>query len=83
MNPKPTESTSQNDGISRRKLITRTGQIAAASALAGIAIPHVNAQANSTVQIALIGCGSRSTARRRRVAVERRAAEADRHGGRL
>ena len=55
------DTATNNDGISRRTLIARTGQIAAASALAGIAIPHVYAQANSTVQIALIGCGGRGT----------------------
>ena len=38
-----------------------TGRIAAASALAGIAIPHVHAAENNTIQVALIGCGGRGT----------------------
>ncbi|MGB7160421.1 MAG: hypothetical protein WBD40_20305 [Tepidisphaeraceae bacterium] len=36
-----------------------SGRIAAASALAGVAIPHVHAAENSTIQLALIGCGGR------------------------
>src|SRR3954464_7341714 len=60
MDSKPTAGTANvNNGISRRTLITRTTQIAAAGALAGIAIPHVYAAGNSTVQIALLGCGGR------------------------
>ena len=36
-----------------------TGRLAAASALAGVAIPHVYAATNNTIQLALIGCGGR------------------------
>lgn len=50
-----------NSTISRRDLIKRTGQVAAASALAGVAIPHVFAAAPSAVQVALVGCGGRGT----------------------
>ena len=46
---------------SRREFLKSTGRIAAASALAGIAIPHVHAAENNTIQVALIGCGSRGT----------------------
>ena len=46
---------------SRRDFLKSTGRIAAASALAGIAIPHVHAAENNTIQVALIGCGSRGT----------------------
>src|SRR5579872_149505 len=46
---------------SRREFIKTTGRIAAASALAGIAIPHVHAAGNDSFQIALIGCGGRGT----------------------
>src|SRR6185437_2810556 len=46
---------------SRREFIKSTGRIAAASALAGVAIPHVHAAENNTLQIALIGCGGRGT----------------------
>jgi predicted dehydrogenase len=52
----------ENNSPSRRELGKRVGQIAAASALAGIAIPHVHAAgAEGTVQIALIGCGGRGS----------------------
>jgi len=44
---------------SRREFIKSTGRFAAASALAGVAIPHVHAAGSSTVQVALIGCGGR------------------------
>src|SRR6185369_7003193 len=44
---------------SRRTFLKNTGTFAAASALAGVAIPHVHAAENNTIQIALIGCGGR------------------------
>ena len=47
--------------ISRRDFAKRAGQIAAASALAGIAIPNVHAAGDSTIQVALVGCGGRGT----------------------
>ena len=46
---------------SRRDFIKTTGKIAAVSALAGVAVPHVHAAENNTIQIALIGCGGRGT----------------------
>jgi predicted dehydrogenase len=46
---------------SRRDFIINTGKIAAVGALAGVAIPHVHAAENNTIQIALIGCGGRGT----------------------
>lgn len=45
----------------RRDFIKTTGKIATVSALAGVAIPHVHAAENNTIQIALIGCGGRGT----------------------
>ena len=51
----------KNTGISRRELGKRAGQIAAASALAGVAIPSVHAAENSTIQVVLVGCGGRGT----------------------
>jgi predicted dehydrogenase len=45
----------------RRAFLKNTGRIAAASALAGIAIPHVHAAESGTIQLALIGCGGRGT----------------------
>jgi len=44
---------------SRREFIKTTGRIAAASALAGMAVPYVHAAGNETLQVALIGCGGR------------------------
>src|SRR5512139_3451583 len=45
----------------RRQFIKTTGQIAAASALAGVALPHVHAAQDNTIQLALIGCGGRGS----------------------
>ena len=47
--------------ISRREFINTTTRVAAASALAGVAIPHVHAAGSDLVQIALIGCGGRGS----------------------
>ncbi len=44
---------------SRRDFIKTTGQFAAASALAGVAVPHVHAAEDNTIRLALIGCGGR------------------------
>jgi predicted dehydrogenase len=52
---------SENIQISRRELGKRVGQFAAVSALAGVAIPAVHAAGDSTIQIALVGCGGRGT----------------------
>jgi predicted dehydrogenase len=46
---------------SRRDFLKTTGRIAAASALAGVALPHVHAAGNGLIQIALVGCGGRGT----------------------
>lgn len=51
-----------NDSMSRRDLLKTSSRIAAATALAGVAIPkHVHAAENNTIQVALIGCGGRGT----------------------
>jgi predicted dehydrogenase len=47
--------------LSRREMIKTTGGIAAASALAGIVVPHVHAGENNTIKLALVGCGGRGT----------------------
>jgi hypothetical protein len=52
---------SENPNLSRRELGKRAGQIAAVSALAGVAIPNVHAAGDSTIQVALVGCGGRGT----------------------
>ena len=46
---------------SRREFMKNTGRIAAASTLVAGTIPHVHAAENSTIQVALIGCGGRGT----------------------
>ncbi len=46
---------------SRRRFLSTTGRLAAASALAGVALPHVHAVDSQTVQVALVGCGGRGT----------------------
>ncbi len=46
---------------SRREFLKNTGRIAAASTLVAGTIPHVHAAENSTIQVALIGCGGRGT----------------------
>ncbi|MGA1238431.1 MAG: Gfo/Idh/MocA family oxidoreductase [Limisphaerales bacterium] len=58
MNESPQKSVSQT---SRRDFIKSTGKLAAVSALAGVAIPHVHAASDDTIQVALIGCGGRGT----------------------
>ena len=50
-----------NRDFNRRQMIKTTGGVAAATALAGVAIPHVHAAENSTIQVALVGCGGRGT----------------------
>jgi predicted dehydrogenase len=47
--------------LNRRDFIKTTGRIAAASALAGVALPNVHAAGGDLIQVALIGCGGRGT----------------------
>jgi hypothetical protein len=46
---------------SRRDFLKRTGQVAAASAVATSAVPHVHAAEDNTIRVVLIGCGGRGT----------------------
>ncbi|MGZ5506403.1 MAG: Gfo/Idh/MocA family protein, partial [Limisphaerales bacterium] len=46
---------------SRREFIGSATKLVAASALAGVALPHVHAAESNTIQLALIGCGGRGT----------------------
>ena len=46
---------------SRREFLKHTGRVAAASALAGVAVPRVHAAQDSTIKLALVGCGGRGT----------------------
>ena len=47
---------------SRREFLEWSGKLATASALAGVAIPHVHAAEDNTIRLALIGCGGRGSA---------------------
>ncbi|MDB6027155.1 MAG: hypothetical protein JWM68_3378 [Verrucomicrobiales bacterium] len=51
----------ENNLTSRRDFLKTTGTLAAASALAGVSIPHVHAADHNTIQVVLIGCGGRGT----------------------
>jgi predicted dehydrogenase len=46
---------------SRRSFLKTTTTLAAATALAGAAVPRVHAAGSDTVQVALVGCGGRGT----------------------
>jgi predicted dehydrogenase len=46
---------------SRREFLRLAGQTAAVSALAGLTIPQCHAAENSTIKLALVGCGGRGT----------------------
>ncbi|MFO0928055.1 MAG: Gfo/Idh/MocA family oxidoreductase [Gemmataceae bacterium] len=50
-----------SNDVTRRDVLKQTATAAAASALAGVAIPAVHAAGDETVQIALVGCGGRGT----------------------
>jgi predicted dehydrogenase len=55
-------SENKQAGLSRRDVLEGAGRIAAATALAGVAIPqHVYAAQDSTIRVALVGCGSRGS----------------------
>jgi predicted dehydrogenase len=53
--------TEPTPSASRRDFLKTTGQVAAASALAGVAVPSVHAAGSDTIQVALVGCGGRGT----------------------
>lgn len=46
---------------SRREFLSNATRTASVSALAGVALPHVFAAQDSTIRVALIGCGGRGT----------------------
>lgn len=48
-----------SESTSRREFIKRTGTLAAASAFAGLSIPHVHAAPGGDIRLALVGCGGR------------------------
>ncbi len=45
----------------RREFLHNAGRLAAASALAGVALPPVHAAGDNTIRLALIGCGGRGS----------------------
>ena len=45
----------------RRTFLKNTGRLAAASALAGVVVPHVHAAEDNTIRLALIGSGNRGS----------------------
>jgi len=45
----------------RRTFLKTTGTVAAASTLAGVAVPRVHAAEDNTIKLALVGCGGRGT----------------------
>ncbi len=53
--------TEPKNGATRREFLKTTGQVAAASALAGVAVPSVHAAGDDAIKIALVGCGGRGT----------------------
>lgn len=58
MNPTPSPETPLS---SRRQFIKASGGVVAASALAGVTLPHVHAAGSDMVQLAIVGCGGRGT----------------------
>jgi predicted dehydrogenase len=51
----------QKSSTSRREFLKNTGRVAAATAIAGMAVPHVHAAEDNTIRVALIGCGGRGS----------------------
>jgi predicted dehydrogenase len=54
-------NSTEKNSVSRRDLLKSAGVVAAASALAGVAVPFVHAAESNTIQLALVGCGGRGT----------------------
>jgi len=59
--PGEQEKSRQPQGCTRRDALKTGGSVAAASVLAGVAIPSVHAAENNTIRLALIGCGNRGS----------------------
>jgi len=58
---KQSRSETNRQHPSRREFIWQSGRLTAASALAGVAIPRCHAAEDSTLRLALVGCGGRGT----------------------
>ena len=61
MKKEPESTHAESQQSSRREFFARSGKAAAASAFAGMAIPHVHAAEDNTIKLALIGCGGRGS----------------------
>jgi predicted dehydrogenase len=60
--PSPTPAPEPSQSVTtRRDFIKATGTVAGVSALAGVKLPYVHAADDSTLSIALIGCGGRGS----------------------
>lgn len=54
-------STPEFSPLSRRELLKTSGKVAAVSAFASLTLPKAYADTDSTIQIALVGCGGRGS----------------------
>jgi predicted dehydrogenase len=61
MNTDPAPTAPARSPVSRRSFLARSGQVAGASVLAGVAVPHVHAAGSDGIRLALIGCGGRGS----------------------
>jgi predicted dehydrogenase len=61
MTQQPQASSPDRGHPSRRAFLQTSGQIAAATALAGTVVPRVHAAEDNTIRLALIGCGGRGS----------------------
>jgi predicted dehydrogenase len=55
------ESSPTGPAASRREFLKSSGRVAAASALAGVAVPYCHAAGNNAIRLALVGCGNRGS----------------------
>ena len=55
------QSLESSSAPSRREFMRITGRLAAATALAGVAVPRCHAAENNTIKLALVGCGGRGS----------------------
>jgi len=61
MNQHFQSSQAEPENRGRREFLSWSGKLAAVSAMAGVAVPAVHAAENNTIQLALIGSGSRGS----------------------
>ena len=59
--PGPSRLPVQPPNLSRREFLARGSAVAATLALAGVSLPWVHAGGDSTIRLALIGCGDRGS----------------------